>query len=103
MHINPLHTALLKSIRGLCVLGSSCFVSGNVAVIQLSSDTLSIEYQKQGTAGGGGGGKIIGGGLGASAAAATEGGSASSVEGEQSVRCDISIKGFHLQVTISLS
>lgn len=85
----------------------SRFLSGNVAVIQLSSDTLSIEYQKRGAAGDGGGAKIIGLGTEATAGAATDGGigspTSSSVEGEQVVRCDISIKGFHLEVLTSLS
>lgn len=104
--INTSHTILLKHNRGSYVCFSR-FLSGNVAVIQLSSDTLSIEYQKQGVAGDGGGAKMIGGGTDAAARATTEGGggspSSSSVEGEQVVRCDISIKGFHLQVLTSLN
>lgn len=75
--------------------------SGNVAVIQLSSDTLSIEYQRQGVAGDGGGTSMGSGAETAGGVTAEVGGSfpsSSSMEGEQVVRCDISIKGFHLQV-----
>lgn len=75
--------------------------SGNVAVIQLSSDTLSIEYQRQGVAGGSGGINAVGDGAEMTGVVTAEvGGSfpSSSTEGEQVVRCDINIKGFHLQV-----
>lgn len=76
------------------------FSSGDVAVIQLSSDTLSIEYQRRGTGEDGGGAETVGGGMETKTGAGNEGvgDSPSSVEGEQVVRCDISIKGFHLQV-----
>lgn len=82
-----------------CLFARS-FRSGNVAVVQLSSDTLSIEYQREGEGGGGGrSSNSIGGGLAtATTGAAIEGGNSSTVEGEHVVRCDISIKGFHLQV-----
>ncbi|CAN0099903.1 unnamed protein product, partial [Scytosiphon promiscuus] len=72
---------------------------GNVAIIQLSSDTLSIEYQKGGGYGGSGGVPAgAHGGMEMSTSDVTAASSSpSSVEGEQIVRCDISIKGFHLQ------
>ncbi|CAN0370045.1 unnamed protein product [Pylaiella littoralis] len=74
-------------------------LSGDVAVIQLSSDTLSIEYQKRGTGEDDGGAEPVGGGMKTATGVATKGAgdSPSSVEGEQVVRCDISVKGFHLQ------
>lgn len=65
-------------------------ISEDVAVIQLTSDTLSIEYQK------GDGEEATP--IAAAAGGAPRIGGASSVEGEQVVRCDISIKGFHFQV-----
>ncbi len=77
--------------------------SGNVAVIQLSSDTLSIEHQRQRVAGDGGVTNSVGGGEETAGGMTAEvGGSfpSSSTEGEQVVRCDISIKGFHLQVFV---
>lgn len=58
------------------------FFSGNIAVIQLTGDTLSVEYQKRGRE--------------RDAAAMDEG--ESCVEGEQLVRCDINVMGLHLQV-----
>lgn len=80
-----------------------CFSSGDVAIIQLSSDTLSIEYQRGG--GYGGGGNVTAGAGGGMETATGDGTAASSspssVEGGQVVRCDISIKGFHLQVRSS--
>ncbi|CAM9668740.1 unnamed protein product, partial [Ectocarpus sp. 12 AP-2014] len=74
-------------------------LSGNVAVVQLSSDTLSIEYQREGEgSGGGGSNKPISSGMPtATKGAAIEAGNSSTVEGEHLVRCDISIKGCHLQ------
>lgn len=69
----------------------SKIISENVAVIQLTSDTLSIEYQK-------GDGEGLTPLAGAAGVAPGTGG-AFSVEGEQVVRCDISIKGFHFQVS----
>lgn len=66
-------------------------ISENVAVIQLTSDTLSIEYQK--------GDGEESAPLAAAAVGAPGIGGDSSVEGEQVVRCDISIKGFHFQVS----
>lgn len=69
-------------------------------MIQLTSDTLSIEYQREAGSSSSPGvasrsavaGLAAVGNIGAI-------GTDSSVEGEQVVRCDINIKGFHLQVT----
>lgn len=67
-----------------------------MAVIQLTSDTLSIEYQRVSRASSGG---LLGDISGSAAADGVDAnGNDSSVEGEQVVRCDISVKGFHLQV-----
>lgn len=68
-------------------------------MIQLTSDTLSIEYQRAGGVGGGNG-DLAGSGdgkLGLSKSVDIGGESLS--EGEQVVRCDISVKGFHLKVS----
>lgn len=101
--VEVFHTILLDSNRG-CVCDISAFLSGDIAVIQLSSDTLSVEYQKQGVVAEA---KMTGGGTEASTRTVAEGGGGSpsspAVEGEQVVRCDISIKGFHLQVLTCLN
>lgn len=69
-------------------------ISGNVAVIQLTSDTLSIEYQK-------GGGQGLGTSscsMGTDVTSSAKGGDDVAVQEKQEVRCDIRVKGFHLQV-----
>ena len=72
-------------LRLVCDACSFCILlSGNVAVIQLSSDTLSIEYRKRGS----------------ETSASTMDGGDSSTEGEQLVRCDINVMGLHLQVLL---
>lgn len=64
-----------------------------MAVIQLTSDTLSIENQRA---------NGRGGAIGDFSGSDGDGGDFS-LEGEQVVRCDISVKGFHLQVYHSIT